>query len=148
MRRTLVFALAGLAACYNPDYSQKAVSGQLRLSDELLLLGGKTLHDRDGNPPTQSADLAPDTRPTRIEVLVSQTGSFWMGTGATDGFNDTPNYLRSIPAPHYLDEREVTVADYRACVTSAKLYGPSDGSVLVRRAGSVPYGAPAKTTTR
>ena len=128
MRRTLVSALACFAACYNPDYSQKPCvdntgcpSGYYCSTEKRCTVGTGT-----GNP---NADLAPDTRPTRVEVLVNQSGSFWMGTNATDGINDTPSYLRAIPAAYYLDEREVTVADYRACVTAQACTSPVTGPV-------------------
>ena len=142
MRRMLVFALAGLAACYNPDYSQKPCQDNSGCPTNYYCAAEKrcTIGMGTTNP---SADLAPDTRPTRIEVLVSQTGSFWMGTGATDGFNDTPNYLRSIPVAYYLDEREVTVADYRACVTSQNCTAPATGP-FGTQGWVCTYGAPGK----
>lgn len=126
MRRMLVFALAGLAACYNPDYSQKPCQDNSGCPTNYYCSTDKRCTPGTGtdNP---LADLAPDTRPSRTEVLVSQTGSFWVGTNVTDGINDMPAYLRNIPAAYYLDEREVTVADYRACVTAQSCTAPVTG---------------------
>ncbi len=123
MRRTLV-SLALLSACYSPDYTTKPCvdnsgcpSGYFCSTAKLCTGGGSNA----------GADMAPDPRPTRVEVEVRGTGSFYMGTGATDGINDTPTYIRNVPTPYFLDEREVSVADYRACVNAQACTAPATG---------------------
>ena len=123
MRRTL-FAVTLLAACYSPDYTTKPCvsdsgcpSGYFCSTAKVCAVGGSNA----------VADMAPDPRPTRVEVEVRGTGSFYMGTSATDGFNDTPTYIRNVPTPYFMDEREVSVADYRACVNAQACTAPATG---------------------
>lgn len=69
-----------------------------------------------------------DPRPKRSEVEVRESGSFYMGTNLTDGLDDKPSFLRTVPAPYFLDEREVTVEEYRACVDAKACGKPVTGA--------------------
>lgn len=124
MRRTL-FAVTLLAACYSPDYTTKPCvsdsgcpSGYFCSTAKVCAVGGSNA----------VADMAPDPRPVRVEVEVRPSGSFYVGTDSTDGLNDTPSNIRpALPSPFFLDEREVTVADYRTCVTAQACTIPTTG---------------------
>ena len=75
--------------------------------------------------------MAPDPRPTRVEHKLTPPGSLWIGyqgVGTTDGKNDSPSKLVTLSMPYYLDEREVAVADYRACVMEKVCPEPDKGT--------------------
>lgn len=127
MRNHLAFVVAviELSACYDPDYTKKPCQDNAGCPPGYVCSSEKRCV-QGTNP--QNADMSFDPRPKRTEVLVEQGGSFWMGTDATDGMNDRPSYVRAIPAPYYMDEREVTVADYRTCVTAQVCSVPVTGA--------------------
>lgn len=114
-----------LSACYNPDYTQKPCKDNAGCPSGYVCSAEKRCSQ---NPDPPKNDMAPDPRPDRTEVLVSQSGTFWMGTDQSDGEKDTPAYLRAIPQTYYLDEREVTVADFRECVQAQVCQTPVTGS--------------------
>ena len=124
MRRTVITAFACLAACYSPDYTQKPCQ-----DDSGCPVSYACSVEKRCMPGVNSSvtDMGTDPRPKRVEVEVRPSGSFYVGTALTDGINDTPSNLRSNPAPFFLDEREVTVADYRACVTAQVCTAPKTG---------------------
>lgn len=124
MKRFLPMTFVVLG-CFNPDFTQKPCSsdsscpsGYICAATKLCAVIGSTV----------AIDMAPDPRPVRVEVEVRPSGSFYMGTSASDGINDTPTYLRSVSTPYFLDEREVTVSDYRACVTAQACTWPIAGA--------------------
>ena len=125
MKRFLPMTLV-LLGCFNPDFTQKPCTSDSACPTEL---GYSCVTGRCAQGGSNAVvDLAPDPRPVRVEVEVRGTGSFYMGTSSTDGINDTPTYIRSVPSPYFLDEREVTVADYRACVTAQACTAPPTGA--------------------
>jgi formylglycine-generating enzyme required for sulfatase activity len=124
MRRTVITAFACLAACYSPDYTQKPCQDDSGCPVDYACSTEKRCMPGVNSSVT---DMGTDPRPKRVEVEVRPSGSFYLGTALTDGINDTPSNLRSNPAPFFLDEREVTVADYRACVTAQVCTAPKTG---------------------
>lgn len=124
MRRTVITAFACLAACYSPDYTQKPCQDDSGCPVDYACSTEKRCMPGVNSSVT---DMGTDPRPKRVEVEVRPSGSFYVGTALTDGINDTPSNLRSNPAPFFLDEREVTVADYRACVTAQVCTAPKTG---------------------
>ena len=124
MKRFLPMTLV-LLGCFNPDFTQKPCTSNSACPVELgySCVAGRCAHSGSN----AVVDMALDPRPVRVEVEVRGTGSFYMGTSATDGINDTPTYIRSVPSPYFLDEREVTVADYQACVTAQVCTSPLSG---------------------
>ncbi len=121
MRRTLFAALL-FAGCYNPDYASKSCIDDKGCPEGYFCVAGKC------SPSSVSGDMSVDPRPIRSEVEVRESGSFYMGTNLPDGLNDKPSFLRNVPAPYFLDEREVTVADYRACVDAKVCDRPVTGA--------------------
>jgi len=122
MRRTLIAAVALVAACYNPDYTTKPCKDDTGCP---TALGYSCV---TGLCSLTSVPGMTDPRPKRTEVEVRPSmGVFTLGTSASDGLNDTMGYLRNSPTPFYLDEREVTVAEYRACVTAQVCTAPATG---------------------
>lgn len=124
MRRTLV-SLALLSACYSPDYTTKPCVDNSGCPSGYFCSTAKVCAVDGSNA---GADMAPDPRPKRVEVEVRPSGSFYMGTSATDGINDKPPYLRNFNTPYFLDEREVTVAEYRTCVMAQVCTAPVTGA--------------------
>ena len=125
MKRFLPMTLV-LLGCFNPDFTQKPCTSNSACPVELgySCVAGRCAHSGSN----AVVDMALDPRPVRVEVEVRGTGSFYMGTSATDGINDTPTYIRKCPSPYFLDEREVTVADYRTCVTAQVCTAPVTGA--------------------
>jgi len=124
MKRFLPMTLV-LLGCFNPDFTQKTCTSDSACPTErgYSCVAGRCAQDGSN----AVVDMAPDPRPVRVEVEVRGTGSFYMGAMATDGISDTPTYIRNVPNPYFLDEREVTVADYRACVTAQVCTAPVTG---------------------
>lgn len=120
MRRTL-FAVLLIVGCYNPDYTSKSCIDDKGCPEGYFCVAQKCASS------SVSGDMSVDPRPTRSEVEVRPSGSFYMGTSQADGANDTPNHLRPNPAPYFMDEREVTVEEYRACVTANACSTPAVG---------------------
>ncbi len=123
MKRFLTLTLVVLG-CFDPDLTQKPCQ-----DDSGCSVGYACSAEKRCMPGVNSSvtDMGTDPRPKRVEVEVRPSGSFYVGTALTDGINDTPSNLRSNPAPFFLDEREVTVADYRACVTAQVCTAPKTG---------------------
>jgi formylglycine-generating enzyme required for sulfatase activity len=145
MRRTVITAFACLAACYSPDYTQKPCQ-----DDSGCPVSYACSTEKRCMPGVNSSvtDMGTDPRPKRVEVEVRPSGSFYVGTTFTDGINDTPSFLpKQNPAPFFLDEREVTVADYRACVTAQVCTAPKTGP-FGTQGGSARTASRAKTSTR
>jgi formylglycine-generating enzyme required for sulfatase activity len=122
MKRFLTLTLVVLG-CFDPDLTEKQCRDDSGCPAGFLCAADKHC----ASAPSPSVDMASDLRPKRVEVEVRPSGSFYLGTALTDGINDTPSNLRSLPAPFFLDEREVTVSDYRACVTAQVCTAPKTG---------------------
>jgi hypothetical protein len=144
MKRFLTLTLVVLG-CFDPDLTEKQCRDDSGCPAGFLCAADKHC----ASAPSPSVDMGTDPRPKRVEVEVRPSGSFYVGTTFTDGINDTPSFLpKQNPAPFFLDEREVTVADYRACVTAQVCTAPKTGPHLARQGGSARTASRAKTSTR
>jgi formylglycine-generating enzyme required for sulfatase activity len=94
--------------CYQPDFNEKPCRDHDGCPPEWACVQGFCrAGSRDGEDPS---------RPALPQVSI-QGGSFLMGTNLLGGINDyeRPAHMRQV-ASFSLDEREVTVRAYRACV--------------------------------
>jgi formylglycine-generating enzyme required for sulfatase activity len=111
-----------LLGCFDPDLSQKPCKDDTGCPTALGYSCVSGLCSQTTVPGMY------DPRPKRVEVEVRPSmGVFSMGTSATDGLNDTPSHLVGTPNPYFLDEREVTVAEYRACMVAKICTAPATG---------------------
>ena len=122
MKNRLAVLLFICGGCFDPDLTSKSCIDDKGCPEGYVCVAGKCAK-------SNGVDLSLDPHPKRIEVevKVSESGSFYMGTNLADGLNDKPIFLRNVPAPYFLDEREVTVADYRACVDAKVCDKPVTG---------------------
>ena len=121
MINRLLWTTLVLGACFDPDLTQKACIDDRGCPEGYFCVAGKCAQ-------TAGGDMSVDPRPKRTEIEVRESSSFYMRTMLNDGFNDRPSYLRSVPGPYFLDEREVTVAEYRACVDAKVCEKPVTGA--------------------
>ncbi len=121
MKKRLAVLLFFCGGCFDPDLTSKSCIDDKGCPEGYFCVAQKCATSR-------STDMSVDPRPTRSEVEVRESGSFYMGTSLTDGLNDKPSFLRTVPAPYFLDEREVTFEEYRACVTAKACEKPVTGA--------------------
>jgi len=121
MKKRLAVLLFVCGGCFDPDLTSKSCIDDKGCPEGYFCVAQKCATSR-------STDMSVDPRPTRSEVEVRESGSFYMGTNLTDGLNDKPSFLRTVPAPYFLDEREVTVEEYRACVDAKACEKPVTGA--------------------
>lgn len=110
-----------LVGCFEPDFGTKPCTDNAGCPRELgytcvVGLCALTIEPSGTDPKSQ-----------RVEVDVRPPASFWVGTNATDGQNDSPSHIRSIHSAYTIDEREVTVGDYRVCVLAQSCTLPITG---------------------
>ena len=122
MKNRLAVLLFICGGCFDPDLTSKSCIDDKGCPEGYVCVAGKCAK-------SNGVDLSLDPHPKRIEVevKVSESATFYMGTTIADGLNDQPSFLRNVPAPYFLDEREVTVADYRACVDAKVCDKPVTG---------------------
>lgn len=125
---TRVLALAPfLFACFNPDFSKKTCEDNSGCPNELGYLCYNKICTFINTVPIKDLSISDSGSLRREALIYAAPGMFHMGTAASDGLNDTPSHMRSVPAPYWMDEQEVTVADYRRCVQAQACTHPVVG---------------------
>lgn len=127
---TLTLPMLALISCYSPTYSSKPCKDNngcpaAFFCDTSRGSTGVVGYCTEGaRTVTDMAVDAGNGLPVLPEVEVAG-GSFTIGSASSDTYplKMTPTHTRTVPR-YFMDEREVTVAAYRACVTAGKCNKP------------------------
>lgn len=102
-------AFTSSSGCFNPDLSTKPCVDRTGCPDGYYCVASLCSPTPPEKPTVAEVRLDPSSRPM-----------FTMGRTTTEDpdfrTNDTPSHTRTVTRPYYLDEREVTVANYQLCV--------------------------------
>lgn len=141
--RTLFFGLLALGlgtGCYSPDYTQRECSETKTCPDGYgcYMARCRLRSDIPETPDlsTPQGDLGTvdlygvGPLPGEVEMPADEFFQIGTNTDYADGFvsNDRPRNTRKI-ARFFLDDKEVTVAQYRECLTSGPCTIPHTGSM-------------------
>ena len=120
----------GLGACYSPNYESKPCKDKSGCPVDYYCVSG--LCSRTPQTVVPDAATGNVQQPGEVKVDIAAMPGFTIGSLTAEDMsfktNDTPAHIRTLVRGFYLEEKEVTVAQYKKCVDAGACKAADTGN--------------------